>query len=100
MNEKEINCNFCNKPIKIYKKRKNIIVLNIEQNPAILYFCSIRCKSNWIYQVQERQNWNRLEKEYFQETGKLPYPEENEYEKWLNERLKQLKRTFKQIKKV
>lgn len=100
MNEKEINCKFCNKPIKIYKKRKNIIASNIEQNPSIQYFCSNKCKSNWIYQTQEKKNWNRLEKEFFQETGEFPDQDENKYEKWLNERLKQLKRTFKQIKKV
>ena len=48
---------------------------------------------------KKKQIWNQLEKEFFQETREFSDQEENKYEKWLDEKLKQLKRTFEQIKK-
>lgn len=97
----EITCKFCGKPIKIWRLRKNIKFINTEQNFAVLYFCEMKCKLNWIYQIQ---NWNILEKKYFQETRELPYRKENKftikYEKWLNGRLEQIKKSFEEIKKV
>ena len=97
---KETNCKFCNNPVKIYEKRRNVTFSNIQQNPSVIYFCSIKCKSEWIYEIQEKQNWNQLEEKYFQETGKNPYKKKYEYEKWSNERLEHLKRTFEQITKI
>ncbi len=108
----EINCKFCNKPVNIYKIHKNITISNIAQNPSILYFCNTKCKSNWIYQVQEKGNYlrktgkylNQLEENYFRETGKFPYLEEEnkvtikEYDEWLNEKFEYLKRELEQIK--
>ena len=92
----EINCKFCNKPVKIYEKRKNVTFSNIAQNPSVIYFCSLKCKRNWIHRTQIKQNWNKLKKEFFQETGE--YPERNKkYEKWTNERLEHIKQIFDKI---
>lgn len=93
----ETNCKFCNEPVKIYEKRKNVTFSNIEQKPSILYFCSKKCKSDWIHRGQEKQNWNQLEKEFFQKTGEFPYQEGNEYEKWLDKKLEHLKLTLDKI---
>ncbi len=47
------NCELCGKPLKQYQSNYDrpykFVFINITQNPAKHYFCSKKCKNEWIF---------------------------------------------------
>ena len=47
------NCELCGKPVKQYQSNYDrpykFVFINITQNPAKHYFCSKKCKNEWIF---------------------------------------------------
>jgi len=46
-----MHCAYCQK--WIYNRKKKISHVNIEQNPKKLYFCSKKCKIEWIFKKKK-----------------------------------------------
>jgi len=46
-------CEFCGKPLKLskrnYDRPHKFVFINIAQNPSDHYFCSKKCKYDWIF---------------------------------------------------
>ena len=46
-------CELCGKPLKLYQRNfdrpHKFVFINIAQEPAKHYFCSKRCKNEWIF---------------------------------------------------
>ncbi len=46
-------CELCGKPLKLYQRNYDrphkFVFINIAQDPAKHYFCSKRCKNEWIF---------------------------------------------------
>ena len=46
-------CELCGKPLKQYQSNFDrpykFVFINITQDPAIHYFCSKKCKNEWIF---------------------------------------------------
>ena len=46
-------CELCGKPLKLYQRNLDrphkFVFINIAQNPAKHFFCSKRCKNEWIF---------------------------------------------------
>lgn len=55
-------CELCGKPVKMYQRKYDrpykFVFINITQNPAKHYFCSKKCKTNWIFNPSKRQAFN------------------------------------------
>ncbi|MBA7512931.1 hypothetical protein ES705_04940 [subsurface metagenome] len=53
------NCELCGKLLKLYQKNYNrpykFIFINIAQEPAKHYFCSKKCKNEWIFTSNKHQ---------------------------------------------
>jgi len=49
-------CAQCGKRIWQYKGDINNVYCNIEQNPDKVYFCSRKCKINYIHQLAQKQS--------------------------------------------
>ena len=47
------NCELCGKPLKLYQRNYDrpykFVFINITQEPAKHYFCSKKCKIEWIF---------------------------------------------------
>ena len=47
------NCELCGKPLKLYQNNYDrpykFVFINITQEPAKHYFCSKKCKNEWIF---------------------------------------------------
>jgi len=56
------NCELCGKTVKNYQGKYDrpykFVFINITQNPAKHYFCSKKCKTNWIFNPDKRQIFN------------------------------------------
>jgi len=52
-------CESCGKPLKIYQRNYDrphkFVFINITQEPAKHYFCSKKCKIEWIFNPSEHQ---------------------------------------------
>ena len=46
-------CEFCGKPLKLYQRNYDrphkFVFINIAQKPSNHYFCSKKCKNDWIF---------------------------------------------------
>ena len=46
-------CEFCGKPLKMYQRNNDrshkFVFINIAQDPSNHYFCSKKCKNDWIF---------------------------------------------------
>ncbi len=46
-------CELCGKPLKLYQRNYDrpykFVFINITQEPAKHYFCSKKCKNEWIF---------------------------------------------------
>jgi len=46
-------CEFCGKPLKLYQRNYDrphkFVFINIAQEPPNHYFCSKKCKNDWIF---------------------------------------------------
>lgn len=55
-------CELCGKHVKMYQRKYDrpykFVFINITQNPAKHYFCSKKCKTNWIFNPSKRQAFN------------------------------------------
>ena len=55
-------CELCGKHVKMYQRKYDrpykFVFINITQNPAKHYFCSKKCKTNWIFNPSKRQIFN------------------------------------------
>jgi len=55
------NCELCGKPVKRYQGKYDrpykFVFINITQNPANHYFCSKKCKTEWIFKPSKRQTF-------------------------------------------
>ena len=55
-------CELCGKPVKRYQGKYDrpykFVFINITQNPANHYFCSKKCKTEWIFKPSKRQIFN------------------------------------------
>lgn len=53
------NCEMCGKHLKRYHSNYDspykFVFINITQEPAKHYFCSKKCKSDWIFNPSNRQ---------------------------------------------
>ena len=49
------SCEFCGKPLKLYQRNYDrphkFVFINIAQDPAEHYFCSKKCKADWIFKL-------------------------------------------------
>ena len=47
------SCELCGKPLKQYQRNYDrpykFVFINIAQNPSKHYFCSKKCKNEWIF---------------------------------------------------
>jgi endogenous inhibitor of DNA gyrase (YacG/DUF329 family) len=48
------NCELCGKPLKLYQSQSydrhyKFVFINIAQDPAKHFFCSKKCKNDWIF---------------------------------------------------
>jgi len=48
-------CEHCGKKVRHYNSECYTKHINIEHNPAVLYFCCKECKLKWIFQTQEKE---------------------------------------------
>jgi len=53
------NCELCGKPLKLYQNNYDrpykFVFINITQEPAKYYFCSKKCKNEWIFTPSKHQ---------------------------------------------
>ena len=53
------NCELCGKPVKQYQSNYDrpykFVFINITQVPAKHYFCSKKCKNEWIFNPSKHQ---------------------------------------------
>jgi len=53
------NCELCGKPLKLYQRNYDrpykFVFINITQEPAKHYFCSKKCKIEWIFNPNKHQ---------------------------------------------
>lgn len=53
-------CELCGKPVKQYQSNYDrpykFVFINITQNPAKHYFCSKKCKNEWIFNPSKHQS--------------------------------------------
>ena len=56
------SCELCGKPVKQYQSNYDrpykFIFINITQEPAKHYFCSKKCKNDWIFDPSKHQILN------------------------------------------
>ena len=52
-------CELCGKPLKLYQRNYDrpykFVFINITQEPAKHYFCSKKCKIEWIFNLNKHQ---------------------------------------------
>ena len=52
-------CELCGKPLKLYQRNYDrphkFVFINITQEPAKHYFCSKKCKNEWIFNSNNKK---------------------------------------------
>ena len=52
-------CELCGKPLKLYQSQRydshyKFVFINIAQEPAKHFFCSKKCKNDWIFNPKNK----------------------------------------------
>lgn len=54
----KVNCDFCGQHISYHKIKCITKIINVQQNPTVLYFCNKECKLSFIANIKKRSKRN------------------------------------------